>query len=193
MKNINFQQVMKDNFALVDRLVNKVYRTTGAHITHGDLRQAALIGLFEAARNYDEKSNVPFGAYAQHRIRGSMWDYVREHHTRTQTRAGASFVEYEEKNHAENVGNTSNTEYDPEYMQYITELRFIMNEVIRDMNRVCSIRDMDMFVSTMMYGTRMQDAGAAYNVSESRASQIVATIKTQFIERVKAKMIQRGW
>lgn len=43
-----------------------------------ELIQEGMIGLLEAAENYDYKRQVAFSLFASHRIRGSMIDFLRQ-------------------------------------------------------------------------------------------------------------------
>lgn len=43
-----------------------------------DVRQAAVLGLLRAARDFDPRHGVPFRPYAWLRIRGEIVDYLRE-------------------------------------------------------------------------------------------------------------------
>ena len=49
-----------------------------ASVQIGDLIQAGMIGLLEAARNYDNSKGASFETYAGIRIRGSMLDEIRK-------------------------------------------------------------------------------------------------------------------
>lgn len=42
------------------------------------IETAAMVGLWEAARAFDERRGVPFTAFARVRIKGAMVDEVRE-------------------------------------------------------------------------------------------------------------------
>lgn len=42
-----------------------------------ELIQEGMVGLLEAAENYDYKRNVAFSLFASYRVRGSMIDYLR--------------------------------------------------------------------------------------------------------------------
>lgn len=45
-----------------------------------ELIQEGMVGLLEAAENYDYKRKVAFSLFATYRIRGCMLDYLRESH-----------------------------------------------------------------------------------------------------------------
>lgn len=62
---------------LVKRIAHHMLARMPASIQVEDLIQAGLIGLLEAARNYDVSKGASFETYAGIRIRGSMIDDVR--------------------------------------------------------------------------------------------------------------------
>jgi RNA polymerase sigma factor for flagellar operon FliA len=49
-----------------------------AHIEVDDLIHAGVLGLIAAAEKFDGARNVAFGAYAKHRVRGAILDYLRK-------------------------------------------------------------------------------------------------------------------
>lgn len=53
----------------------KTYHT--ANVELDDLKQWAIVGLCEAAERYDQRTGVPFRAYAGLRIRGSIHDQYK--------------------------------------------------------------------------------------------------------------------
>ncbi len=63
---------------LVDRIVSTEKKKIGGDIEVDDLRSFALEGLAEAINRYDETKNVSFQTYAQHRIRGAIYDGAAE-------------------------------------------------------------------------------------------------------------------
>jgi RNA polymerase sigma factor FliA len=63
---------------LVKRLAYHLVSRLPASVEVDDLIQAGLIGLMEAARNFDTEAGVMFETYATQRIRGAMLDELRE-------------------------------------------------------------------------------------------------------------------
>ncbi|WP_269532228.1 RNA polymerase sigma factor FliA [Chitinimonas sp. BJYL2] len=63
---------------LVKRLAYHLVSRLPASVEVDDLIQAGLIGLMEAARNFDAAAGVMFETYATQRIRGAMLDELRE-------------------------------------------------------------------------------------------------------------------
>ncbi|WP_374354999.1 RNA polymerase sigma factor FliA [Chitinimonas sp.] len=66
------------NAPLVKRLAYHLVSRLPASVEVDDLIQAGLIGLMEAARNFDVTAGVQFETYASQRIRGAMLDELRE-------------------------------------------------------------------------------------------------------------------
>jgi len=58
-------------------IARKIHRRLPQHVSLEDLVQAGALGLIEAQKRFDPASQVPFGAYAQFRIRGAMLDSLR--------------------------------------------------------------------------------------------------------------------
>lgn len=50
-----------------------------ASIEIDDLVSAGTVGLVRAAKRYDQTRNATLKTFAEHRVRGAMLDYVREH------------------------------------------------------------------------------------------------------------------
>lgn len=63
---------------LVKRIAYHLSGRLPASIQPGDLIQAGMIGLIEAARHYDASQGASFETYAGIRIRGAMLDEVRK-------------------------------------------------------------------------------------------------------------------
>jgi RNA polymerase sigma factor for flagellar operon FliA len=63
---------------LVKRLAYHLIARLPANVEVGDLIQAGLIGLMDAARNFDDDAGVQFETYASQRIRGAMLDELRD-------------------------------------------------------------------------------------------------------------------
>jgi len=62
---------------LVRRIAGHLLGRLPASVQADDLIQAGLIGLLEAARNYDASQGASFETYAGIRIRGAMLDEIR--------------------------------------------------------------------------------------------------------------------
>jgi len=78
-----YNQYQKENMvdkhaSMVKRIAYHLKSRLPAHIQVDDLIQAGMIGLLEAAKNYDAKQGASFETYASIRIRGAMLDEMRK-------------------------------------------------------------------------------------------------------------------
>ncbi len=64
--------------ALVKRIAFHLINRMPAHVMVDDLIQAGMLGLLEAASNFDSSQGASFETYAGIRIRGSMLDEIRK-------------------------------------------------------------------------------------------------------------------
>ncbi|MBS0289793.1 MAG: RNA polymerase sigma factor FliA [Proteobacteria bacterium] len=69
---------IKEYAPLVKRIAHHLLARLPAIIQAEDLIQAGMIGLIEAARNFDENKGATFITYAGIRIRGAMLDEIRK-------------------------------------------------------------------------------------------------------------------
>ena len=74
-----------EHLELVDVIAGSIIRRMPASFELDDLRQAGRVGLINAAARYDRSMNVPFGAYARHRIRGEILEACRRRNWREAT------------------------------------------------------------------------------------------------------------
>jgi RNA polymerase sigma factor for flagellar operon FliA len=71
------ERLVLAHLPLVRFLARKVLAGLPAHVELNDLIQDGVCGLIGAARRYDARRDVPFPAYARHRIRGAILDGLR--------------------------------------------------------------------------------------------------------------------
>lgn len=62
---------------LAEQLTSVICARVPRSVSRDDLQSAALFGLFQAARTWQEDRNVTFVAFARHRIRGALLDELR--------------------------------------------------------------------------------------------------------------------
>ncbi len=70
-------QLILDHLKLVQAIAASVQANLPVHVEADDLIDDGTCGLIEAARRYDATRNIPFAAFAKHRIRGAMLDGLR--------------------------------------------------------------------------------------------------------------------
>ena len=72
------EQRVNDHAPLVKKIAYHMVSKLPPSVEVDDLIQAGLIGLMEAARNYDPTAGAQFETFATQRIRGAMLDELRE-------------------------------------------------------------------------------------------------------------------
>ena len=77
-KAISHNEMVEKHAPLVKRIACHLINRLPASVQLEDLVQAGMIGLLEAARNYDECQGASFETYAGIRIRGAMLDEIRK-------------------------------------------------------------------------------------------------------------------
>ncbi|VAW59815.1 RNA polymerase sigma factor for flagellar operon, partial [hydrothermal vent metagenome] len=70
------QRIMQ-HIGLVKRIAYHLVTRLPAHVQVDDLIQSGMVGLIEAAKNYDPSQGASFETYAGIRVRGAMLDDVR--------------------------------------------------------------------------------------------------------------------
>ncbi|WP_018983412.1 RNA polymerase sigma factor FliA [Salinimonas chungwhensis] len=71
-------QLVERHAALVKRIAHHLMARLPASVLVDDLIQAGMIGLLEAARNFDGSKGASFETFAGIRIRGAMLDEIRK-------------------------------------------------------------------------------------------------------------------
>ena len=69
--------LVRQHAPLVKRIALHVSNRLPDRVLLDDLVQAGLLGLLEAARNFDPEHGTSFETFASNRIRGAMWDEAR--------------------------------------------------------------------------------------------------------------------
>ncbi len=75
---VTTEDYVKKHAPLVKRIAYHLMAKLPASVQVDDLIQAGLIGLMDAAKNYDDTQGAQFETYAAQRIRGAMLDELRQ-------------------------------------------------------------------------------------------------------------------
>lgn len=73
------EDLIVQNIELVKRIARHLAARLPSTVDVDDLMQSGMVGLLEAARNFDASRGASFETYAGIRIRGSMLDDIRKH------------------------------------------------------------------------------------------------------------------
>jgi RNA polymerase sigma factor for flagellar operon FliA len=79
IKTMDFDRVVEQYTPLVQRIAHHLKGRLPPSVLLEDLIQAGMVGLLEAARQYDASQGASFETYAGIRIRGAMLDEVRRY------------------------------------------------------------------------------------------------------------------
>ncbi|HEY2428354.1 MAG TPA: sigma-70 family RNA polymerase sigma factor [Acidimicrobiales bacterium] len=69
--------LVRGHLALVGYAVSDIANKVPRHVARADLESAAMEGLAQAARSYDDSRGIAFDRYASTRIRGALLDELR--------------------------------------------------------------------------------------------------------------------
>ncbi|MDH3351601.1 MAG: RNA polymerase sigma factor FliA [Gammaproteobacteria bacterium] len=78
-KNYSSEDLVTQNIALVKRIAQHMIARLPSTVDIDDLMQSGMVGLLEAANNFDPARGASFETYAGIRIRGAMLDDIRKH------------------------------------------------------------------------------------------------------------------
>jgi len=71
-------RLVLEHLSLVRAIAIRHQQNLPVHVDLEDLEHAGVLGLFDAATKYTPEKQVPFSAYAQHRIKGAILDSLRQ-------------------------------------------------------------------------------------------------------------------
>lgn len=71
-------RLIRENIALVNRVVNYLKPRTPPHIDKDDMLQVGTLGLISAADSYNADLGIKFSDFARQRIKGAILDEVRK-------------------------------------------------------------------------------------------------------------------
>ena len=71
-------ELIRMHLPLVDFVVDRVAPNVPAFLSRDDLKSAAMTGLMEAANRFDPSRGYQFNTFAEHRMRGAVFDEIRK-------------------------------------------------------------------------------------------------------------------
>lgn len=172
------QNLITEHMGMAKRIARAFARRLPPSVCVDDLESIALVGLSEAALRYDTSRDEPFGAFAAKRMRGAILDELRrlDPHSRRERReieeAAARgeateqrmLVAYDDAWCAANDNERESRAHEIDHGRLVRALESALEAL--------PTRERD--VVDMYYGQAMslQEIGAAYGVTESRACQL---------------------
>lgn len=77
--NFSSDDLVTEHVELVNRIAHHLIARLPSSVDVNDLKQSGMVGLLEAANNFDASRGASFKTYAGIRIRGAMLDDIRKH------------------------------------------------------------------------------------------------------------------
>ncbi|HEY1757713.1 MAG TPA: FliA/WhiG family RNA polymerase sigma factor [Bryobacteraceae bacterium] len=71
-------RVVLNHLPLVEAIAVRIHENLPMHVELDDLVHAGILGLFDAATKYNPEKQVVFSSYAKHRIKGAIFDSLRQ-------------------------------------------------------------------------------------------------------------------
>jgi RNA polymerase sigma factor FliA len=72
------EATLLEYYSVVQKIAGRMARRLPPNVDKEELVQEGMIGLMDAHERYDRTLGVPFKAYAETRIQGSMYDWLRK-------------------------------------------------------------------------------------------------------------------
>jgi RNA polymerase sigma factor for flagellar operon FliA len=70
--------LIKKHLQMVENIVERMVPQVPSFMSRDDMMSAAMVGLINAAERFDESKGILFSTFAEHRIRGAIFDEVRK-------------------------------------------------------------------------------------------------------------------
>ena len=70
--------LIKEHMTLIEIVVERMVPQVPSFLTRDDMTSAAMMGLIDAVNRFDESRGILFKTFAEHRIRGAIFDEVRK-------------------------------------------------------------------------------------------------------------------
>lgn len=159
-------------------------RRLGSLPQYGDMEaevhSAALGGLFDAARRFDQAKGILFRTYARHRIRGAISDYVRtcdhltKHYRQAAKRTGIEAWRLPISLDDEDAAGIARGLSDQGPGQHEILERRRQMEQVEAAARTLPERLQEAMALRYGAGLNLKEIGAALGYTESRACQVMA-------------------
>lgn len=70
--------LIREHMPMIEILVERMVTQVPSFLTKDDMTSAAMVGLVDAVSRFDKSKGVMFKTFAEHRIRGAIFDEVRK-------------------------------------------------------------------------------------------------------------------
>lgn len=160
---------------LVNRIARRFQRGVPPCITFDDLASAGMIGLIHAVDRFDQTRGLKFRTYAQHRIWGSMQDFLRDEDLLSRTerrRVLASTQALIATCYGIPPATVSLDQIPMRRLASTPQPALTLRAEVRQARRCLSPRENRVIELLYDFGWQSREVAAELRVNESRVSQI---------------------
>ena len=160
----------------------RIHRRVFRWVEFDDLVQEGCIGVLQAAERYVEGKARTFGDFANRRIRGAMYDYLRRSIPGGRNHGGEFVLEslatpiFEDVTLGDTLRSTSNPEADAMRSETAQHVRLALDELPRRTQ----------YILRKVHGQeeRQSDVARELNICQGRVSQI----RTRAFEKLRVRL-----
>lgn len=203
MLSAKSQKLAEDNMKVATAIARRIGRSSNLppSIRLDDLVSFGYLGLVEAAKRFNSKKGVSFGAFAARRVEGAIYDGIRDadpvsrHFRKRAASRGEEPIRFVRLTFLSwKTNGKGNDLYATDEPQLDTAAR---KESIKEILALVSREHRAAFVDYFFKHRNMRDIGAKLGVSESRISQRLRQAIREVREKLCPKMLRDksplGW
>jgi RNA polymerase sigma factor for flagellar operon FliA len=181
---------------LVLQIAGQLKRRLPAHVRLDDLQSAGQEGLWKAIQSFSSDKGIPFGGYANRRIRGAMLDELRRtddlsRTQRAQWNKAQSAYGHQHSSAMVSLDDVERYEWIVDDTAMSPEESAIQSSEVSELNRaLIRLSDQEQLVLAMIFveGLSLVETAEVMSLSRSR----VSTIYSAALKSLKGSMLRRN-
>jgi RNA polymerase sigma factor for flagellar operon FliA len=190
-------QLVEHYYPIVKHIAWKMKKKFPKSIQYDEFVSAGAVGLIQSVEHFDLQKGIKFEAYALHRIKGAMLDYVRDisesprdyykkkKNNQLEYKDIVTIFHYEDRKYCRKHENNYNKEpcYEIKDFRFNNNIKNYDDQDEMD-NIIQKLKPIKQKVLTYYYidNLTMKQIGKKLNLSESRISQMMTDIMSQLYE-----------
>jgi RNA polymerase sigma factor for flagellar operon FliA len=181
-------ELVEVHASLVKRIAYHLISRLPACVQVEDLIQSGMIGLLEAAKNYDASQGASFETYAGIRIRGSMLDEIRKGDwtPRSLHRKVREITQAMREIEAENGRDARDSEVAERLDMSLDEYHMVLQDA--SSHQIVSFEDVPSRDAAVVDGFSAKITGPLESIQEENIKEVLAKVIASLPEREKLVM-----
>lgn len=181
-------ELVEVHASLVKRIAYHLISRLPACVQVEDLIQSGMIGLLEAAKNYDASQGASFETYAGIRIRGSMLDEIRKGDwtPRSLHRKVREITQAMREIEAENGRDARDSEVAERLNMSLDEYHMVLQDA--SSHQIVSFEDVPSRDAAVVDGFSAKISGPLESIQEENIKEVLAKVIASLPEREKLVM-----